>query len=767
MTNIGNLNHSFASIFIGALKLQQAGEADVTLRMGKADSSNLGRLWSVAAMLLALGCVVRAEAIPEIETAKGLARAIMLKQFPELEGKKGLRPDLLQSYDLGGASHEAMNGITSRPDFAAFLERKEKALDPEELKNLDRKTRTLWLLEYVQSREELKPEIKAWLEVWAYPYVPWDQALAAYHRLQKLRPNDFVPALILAVKLGASGLDPPTRAQWSDLVEIEQQALPHATNTEDWVDCVDAVGLGATKLAQTEKGQEVPLQQVWQWMRGLRLPASANSNDALAMDVVKVAVALAANDFPAAAEIASRCRMRISLPIYLVLGGKKEEGYALFEKLSHDPTLTDSEREGLRQFEPMVLTFSDHFDQARRVINEGRASPNVAAQQWLDVMERLLHGYEARIRSSAHESEHRIWMDVTIHDQPVHLAFDTGAEGSVLFRSTADRLKLKLLDSPLKATSGLATNQVTELCQFKLGTLLAPIQFLVVNLPARAKTQADGVMSWNPFRNNVIVFDVTEAVTIDDEIPPGALNWPKFKQVASSDKLAFDADGQDARQGIIYVDTGDPEGVALSHSLWQKWITAHGRQPRTLSSGYSLTSGMLIEPEVWADYISIGGLTLANVPVRECDPKLEADFPNLAAILGLYALTRLDFVLDGENGTVYARTRGDAPRPYEHNRLGAVFDPKDDAHDELFAHVAACSPADLAGIRDGDVLLKVDDLDVTRWRSDPEFGRHDFWRAPPGTSYKLTLRREDREYETAVTLKEILGCATPIGAKAP
>jgi hypothetical protein len=39
-------------------------------------------------------------------------------------------------------------------------------------------------------------------------------------------------------------------------------------------------------------------------------------------------------------------------------------------------------------------------------------------------------------------TEDRIWMDITINGQRVHMAFDTGATKSALFRSTADRLKL-------------------------------------------------------------------------------------------------------------------------------------------------------------------------------------------------------------------------------------------------------------------------------------------------------------------------------------
>jgi TPR repeat protein len=77
--------------------------------------------------------------------------------------------------------------------------------------------------------------------------------------------------------------------------------------------------------------------------------------------------------------------------------------------------------------------------------------------------------------------------------------------------------------------------------------------------------------------------------------------------------------------------------------------------------------------------------------------------------------------------------------------------------DPLVAHVAPASPAYLAGIRDHDVLLKIDDLDITKWRTEPQLLRPRYWERPEGTTYRLTLKRGEREYQTTVVLKRILG----------
>jgi hypothetical protein len=59
-------------------------------------------------------------------------------------------------------------------------------------------------------------------------------------------------------------------------------------------------------------------------------------------------------------------------------------------------------------------------------------------------------------------------------------------------------------------------------------------------------------------------------------------------------------------------------------------------------------------------------------------------------------------------------------------------------------------------IRDGDVLLKIGVLNVTRWRTDPlilPLSR--FWSQPAGTKHRLTLKRGDETYETTVTLEDL------------
>ena len=77
---------------------------------------------------------------------------------------------------------------------------------------------------------------------------------------------------------------------------------------------------------------------------------------------------------------------------------------------------------------------------------------------------------------------------------------------------------------------------------------------------------------------------------------------------------------------------------------------------------------------------------------------------------------------------------------------------------DLVAHVVKNSPADKAGLRDGDILVKIDQLDVTVWRTQPEIlPLCRFWEQAPGTKLRLALRRNEVPVVAEVELRNILG----------
>ena len=65
------------------------------------------------------------------------------------------------------------------------------------------------------------------------------------------------------------------------------------------------------------------------------------------------------------------------------------------------------------------------------------------------------------------------------------------------------------------------------------------------------------------------------------------------------------------------------------------------------------------------------------------------------------------------------------------------------------------SPAYQAGIRNGDILLKIDEKDVTQWRTDGK-ANSPFRTLPAGTRVQLTLKRGDEIITNTAVLQNIL-----------
>jgi S1-C subfamily serine protease len=166
---------------------------------------------------------------------------------------------------------------------------------------------------------------------------------------------------------------------------------------------------------------------------------------------------------------------------------------------------------------------------------------------------------------------------------------------------------------------------------------------------------------------------------------------------------------------------------------------------------------MFAEEQAWAEKFSLGPLELTDVLIEEAADRIfSARLPDYAGTLGLEALKRLDLIVDGKHGIAYLRPKQTTSAPGDHNRLGAVFVPRDDQSDDLVARVLDGSPAFEGGIRNGDVLLSVGGRDVTTWRTDPGDPYNWAFESPAGTALELTVKRGDLTFKATVLLREIL-----------
>ena len=355
----------------------------------------------------------------------------------------------------------------------------------------------------------------------------------------------------------------------------------------------------------------------------------------------------------------------------------------------------------------------------------------------------------------------RIPIEVKINDIKVCLAFDSGTDRTVLFGRTARRLKLKVTERPpnVKTKPGSARVGWSEECRMELGRHTDKVRLSVLEIPKYMDVEIDGILSWSTIRNTILRIDAdskTKKISALKSLPKDIGLWTKWNIRKDSGFLEVKLPLPSEKDGTILINTGSPFGVELSPQRWKQWLEKHKDQPASVKACYRPGVGVRATDLFWASRLTIGDFSLKDVPVEKALTLNTSVFANYQATFGLFALTRLDIIVDGKNSSLYTRPHSKPISKYQYNRLGAAFVPANKKSEHLVAHVAKKSPADRAGVRNGDVLMRVGDLDVTRWRTDPKvLPLSRFWDQPAGNKLKLSLMRDGKLLKIIVELEEI------------
>lgn len=350
-------------------------------------------------------------------------------------------------------------------------------------------------------------------------------------------------------------------------------------------------------------------------------------------------------------------------------------------------------------------------------------------------------------------ADDRLWVAAKINGKPAYLIFDTGAERTALFKNGADRLGLKsawpVVDR-VSVSNALAIG-VTDEGIFELGKANVRTWFQVIAPPAgMADVKGDGLLGWNSFDVDLLQIDADNSVVMPLEKLPRDLGaWQRLKLQEAADVLALEVSDRNGKPSHLYLDTGGGFGVNLSPAAWHLWRAIHTNQPVNVESYYAADAGFVIMEQAWAEQINLGSLSLTGVPVSEANHSQIAQGSGAyEATLGLPALRRFDLIIDRRHGCAYVRPKTTPPRPYDHNRTGAAIELKDSG-DIVIARVVKGSPADEAGLRPGDVLLKVGDRGI----ESPFLDIHNL-RA--GMRLEVAFERGKERLTTTLMLRDLL-----------
>jgi len=369
-------------------------------------------------------------------------------------------------------------------------------------------------------------------------------------------------------------------------------------------------------------------------------------------------------------------------------------------------------------------------------------------------------------------ADDRVNINAKINGVAVHLIFDTGGGiDMVLGQRTAERLGLKLIPFPRGSKPPPGANVryagLTNPCRVEIfGKAFANVRLSILDPQSEGfpgfPMDCDGIVGWPAVHQEVLILNLaSDQISSLPRVPPKALDWVKLRVLSDRNQLClYDTSGGGKPKGVM-IDTGDEDGVSLAPHEWERWKAANPKRPKTLVAYFMPGAGLVVAEMSWADKVWVGGLLLTNVPVQEANTA-QTNWglvqPDFEASLGLAALRRVDLVIDGKGAIAYAEPRRDRPAAFRHNRIGAVFVPNDLSSHPLVAHVIDGGPAFKGGIRDGDVLLRIDSLDVARWWAQPgSISLHPFFEQPAGTRLSLTVQRGTMILKATVVLENILG----------
>jgi hypothetical protein len=307
--------------------------------------------------------------------------------------------------------------------------------------------------------------------------------------------------------------------------------------------------------------------------------------------------------------------------------------------------------------------------------------------------------------------------------------------------------------------TGRVRYALSEECKWTCGAVSQQVRFAVVDDVPNLPSSADGILGWPAISNLVFQFDIERRTCgFSDELPADLKGWAKWKLTRSSPILAFEcSDGKEVVR--VGIDTASQHGVWLSPDRWRRWRASRKEGMATFDGVVLMTGEVEVVEVVRVRTITLGGITLNEMPVGKI-PQSMMVFQRCDAVFGLWAIRQLRLVIDGKGGYLYTKAAANVlPQypSYPFNLAGAVFAPHDmEKGVDLIAHVITNGPAWRAGIRDGDVLLKIGVRKVTNWRTDPTIlPLSRFWSQPAGTKHRLTLKRGDQTYETVVTLEDL------------
>ena len=346
--------------------------------------------------------------------------------------------------------------------------------------------------------------------------------------------------------------------------------------------------------------------------------------------------------------------------------------------------------------------------------------------------------------------------DATLNGQgPFRLIFDSGASGNALSPAVAKLLGLHTGGPVMQATgagSGSTPVQAANVAQVRIGDLVLHDQaFYILPMPWGDHPGPVGEISYEIMKRLVVTVDYEHDQLIFSAPLSFAYSGDGVKVPIESAHSQIEVKASiDGMSGVFLIDTGDEASLTVE----QRFVSQHNLV-KLLSPRYHGYSGSGVggaEPPSYygrVETLRIGEAEVNHVIAYLCDG--QAISLDNAGNIGTRILRQFNVTFDLPHGLLFFEKNSNWGKPEVFNRAGIVVDSIQ--QDQKVMNVLPGSPAQIAGVAIGDIIVKIDGRapnDNPLQRDDPAFLQ------PAGTVVHLTIQRGNKFHKIEVTLRDVL-----------
>ena len=323
-------------------------------------------------------------------------------------------------------------------------------------------------------------------------------------------------------------------------------------------------------------------------------------------------------------------------------------------------------------------------------------------------------------------AETRIFIPVVVNGKPVMAMLDSGASETVLDKTFAISAGLAPQGNfKGEGGGGSTAYAVAKGVDLKLGDLSwNGGSAVVIDLAAVEKQvgHATPVILGGEFFKRTIVdidFRAQKIAFHDPDTFAAPANATVVPLTASGENQAIMAKVE-GRPAKLLFDLGNAGAIDLFPRFWEKPEFEKGRPTSTTFVGG--VGGMSVQKIAMIGTVDLGGARFAHVPSRLEDSPSSKDAASglLDGNIGMGVLNRFHLIIDFPHQKVLFAPPVDKVTPFHVNHSGLTLQPGIAGSKVL--HVAAGSPADLAGLAVGDIIIAVNEQvtsQATSWQYGP------------------------------------------------